>query len=370
MDLQSRNGRRAPSPVGSSPLVVALFGATMLAILTFAVTNRQSPTALPTIDTASMDATSLHVARDVVRATFFDNHVEPRIAETDRLNRLAAQRCLDRITELIGRYQAGVPPFVEDLTSLSTRLGIVRRLPGDWWNDDQRIEAYVQAKFQRHLFSEALLTRDVADILSGFRDEVDANQKRMLVAIQASLGTADLPEIDLVHYEPFFRSVAEKLQTYSANQGTTSVYNGLTVLVTSEIGSYVAISVAGGLLARFGTTLASGATAGVGVTVGATATGAGGGTLAGPVGTVVGFGVGLAVGLVIDWWMTEKFEAELNQQMSQYLDSLGESLLYGSDGLATRQGGLAEALPLVCDRLVVAYRQRFFEQIVQVESGP
>ncbi len=370
MDSKPQSAARVSAQVFGQPLALSILGASLLSILAFAVTTRRVPVRLEPVQTPLTTSTQPSVSRDVVRAAFFDSDVEPRIAETDKLNRDAAQRCVNRITALVEKYQAGVAPFVNDLTSVATRLGIVRRLPGDWWNEEEQIEAYVQSKFQRHLFSEALLTQDVADILKLFRDEVDANQMRMLVEIRASLNTADLPEVDIAQYEPFFHSVAQKLQEYSADQGTSSVYNGLTVLVASEIGSYVAISVAGGLLARFGTTVAAGAAAGAGVTAGATATGAGGGSLAGPVGTVVGFGVGLAVGLLIDWWMTAKFETELTEQMQHYLDSLRESLLHGNTNSTINEGGLADVLPLVCDRLANAYRERFYEQIVQVESMP
>lgn len=364
----STNAPHTP-PLPRHPLALAFCGAAFAGVVTLTVLTKQAPSEIDTPSSPSVLASPRpSTSRDVVRASFFDSEVEPRIAETDNLNRLAAERCVERISGLVDRYKAGVPPFVDDLTSLSTRLGIVRRLPGDWWNGDERIEVYVQTKFERNLFSEMLLTQDVAKVLSDFRDEVDANQKRMLVTVKASLDTADLPEVDISHYQPFFRSVSKDLNGYSAQQGTASVYNGLTVLVTSEIGSYVAISVAGGLLARVGTSVAAGAVAGVGATAGATATGAGGGTFVGPVGTIVGFGVGLAVGLVIDWWMTEKFESELTAQMEQYLDSLRNSLLHGSDNATINHGGLIEALPTLCDRLTMAYRERFYEQIVIVES--
>ena len=333
---------------------------------------------------------------DVIRASFFDTEVEPRIVETDALNREAAQRCIVRLGYVIDNYRDGVDPFVEDLTSISTRLGIVRRMPGNWWRGDDRIEGYVQQKFEKHLFSQQKLMRDVAGVLDDFRSEVDANQKRMLVSVQASLDTADLPEVDIEDYEPFFASVAGQLRTYATQQGTNTVYNGLTVLAVSEVGSFAAVSVASGLLARFGSAAAATAAVGVGATAGTTAAGAGGGSFAGPVGTVVGLGVGLAVGLAIDWWMTEQFEEKMNEQMKGYLDSLEQTLLHGTTSLhgttglhgsgqsqfrATHvnlsaqtdgglpDGGIAEALPVVCDRLLIAYRERFYEQIV-TEASP
>jgi hypothetical protein len=95
------------------------------------------------------------------------------------------------------------------------------------------------------------------------------------------------------------------------------------------------------------------------------------------VGTVVGLGVGLAVGLVIDWWMTEQFEEKMVNQMQAYLDSLETALLSGSASacldVSTPEStvqcdGVADALPVLCDQLLTAYRERFFEQIVTVKQ--
>jgi hypothetical protein len=177
------------------------------------------------------------VPRTVQRAVFFDNEVKPCIDATDQLNRESAVRCIIRLRQVFRDYQRGVEPFVEDLTSISTRLGIVRRMPGNWWTGDSRIETYVQQKFETHLFSQQRLCSDVSEVLERFRQEIDANQRRMLIDVRASLDTADLPEVQVDQYDAFFQSVAQRLQGYSADQGTTSVYNALTVLIISEAGS-------------------------------------------------------------------------------------------------------------------------------------
>ncbi len=345
----------ASKPTGPAhPVAASALAGAMAALLALVIVSQPQPMVLsepPELPTAVVSATPPNPSRDVLRAAFFDAEVEPRIVETDARNRQAAERCVERLRIVIEGYRRGVDPFVEDLTSISTRFGIARRMPAGWWKGDGRVQNYVQEKFEKHLFSEAELMRDIAGVLNDFRSEIDANQKRMLVSVQASLSTADLPEVDIAEYEPFFESVARQLRDYSAQQGTTSVYNALTVLVVSEAGSYAAITAIAGLLARFGSTVAVSAVAAGGATVGATATGAGGGSLAGPIGTVVGLGVGLAVGLAIDWWMTEQFEEKMNAQMKHYLDSLEETLVHGTsaDGSYTAstpasissQGGIA-----------------------------
>ncbi|MFG0260774.1 MAG: hypothetical protein ACF788_00035, partial [Novipirellula sp. JB048] len=46
-------------------------------------------------------------SREVLRAAFFDREVAPQIESTDRLNREAADRCVERIERLIRRYHRG-----------------------------------------------------------------------------------------------------------------------------------------------------------------------------------------------------------------------------------------------------------------------
>jgi hypothetical protein len=94
----------------------------------------------------------------------------------------------------------------------------------------------------------------------------------------------------------------------------------------------------------------------------------------------------LVIGLTIDWWMTERFETELSLKMHAYLHSLEQSILYGDTALRgdngrppsnssspssiEPRGGIAAALPVICDQLQAAYHDRFRDQIVHLESSP
>ena len=185
------------------PLAVATLLACVAAVVTWALTLGPAPIAPPPPLPISVEP-PIVADPSVLRAAFFDAEVEPLIAETDSANREAAERCVARMGQMIDRYRDGIDPFVDDLTSISTRFGIIRRMPGDWWKEDDRIKKYVRKKFERHLFSEHKLTGDVAEVLNDFRDEIDANQKRMLAEVQASLDTADLPEVEIGQYDRFF----------------------------------------------------------------------------------------------------------------------------------------------------------------------
>ncbi|QDT13197.1 hypothetical protein [Planctomycetes bacterium K23_9] len=366
-------------------IVVACAGALLAAGLTLAFTVVNQPgeapdvprSATPAQQDVAADSQEQSSKRAVRRAIFFDEKVEPRIVEADALNREAADRCIAKISAAMDHYRGGVEPFVDDLTSISTRFGIVKRMPSDWWRKENKIENFVEDKFQQHLFSQQTLMDDIAVILADFKSEIDTNQKRMLISVKTDLNAADLPEVQADEYQPFFESVSRQLQGYSAKQGTASVQNAVGVLIISEAGVFAGRSIVVGLLARFGSTAVVSSAAGATATAGTTAAGTGTGAFGGPVGAVVGFGVGLAVGMVIDWWMTEQFEAKMRSQMYGYLNTLENTILYGgatsADATAANEdgsSGLVGALPVVCDRLSVAYRERFYEQIVTGTSTP
>lgn len=378
-------------PPSRIPLRVPLTGATVIALITLGLfiqpalnADRSDPS--PPDASKQQDRRSgeqqirQKTARRVARARFYDTHITPLIAQVDAENRAASDRCLRRIDRVLEGYHDGVELFVDDMTSISTRLGVLKRMPGGWWASDGRVQTYVETKFESHLFSEQELVDDISGKLIQFRDDIDANQKRMLTRVQAALTTADLPGVRLDPQENFFRELSTQLGSYAADQGTTSVENMLGAFVLGEAGAFAARSIVGGLLVRFAPSLAISSAAGASATVGASATGAGSGSFGGPVGTVVGFGVGLAVGLVVDWWMTERFEAELSGQLHLYLDDLQATLISGGTGtgesttpnevnlIRSDGSGLKKALPRICGQLREAYRDRFFHQIVDGES--
>ncbi|MCG8651022.1 MAG: hypothetical protein MI861_14385, partial [Pirellulales bacterium] len=207
--------RRSAGP--KHPMGIAVLGASLVALTTFGILSQGFQPEQPEISVPAPEPVVVKANPKIRRAAFFDAEVEPQIIETDHLNRQAAERCIFRLRSVLRGYRDGVRPFVEDLTSISTRLGIVRRMPGNWWHEDKRIEIYVQQKFEQHLFSEKDLLGDVSKVLEDFRDEVEANQKRMLVNVQASLDTADLPDVTIDQYKPFFDAIAKRLRGYSAD---------------------------------------------------------------------------------------------------------------------------------------------------------
>ncbi len=71
-------------------------------------------------------------------------------------------------------YQSGIDPFVQDITSTWTRLGVLSRMPAAWWKEDDRIDRFIREKFEKHLFSEGDLNRGMTEAMQMLREDLMA----------------------------------------------------------------------------------------------------------------------------------------------------------------------------------------------------
>lgn len=306
------------------PIAVGTIGALWYSI------SRNSPPLAPTI-TPSMQTPKLD------RRAIFDSHVSPILLENKGNHKAIRDQCSDRIRDQFKDYHSGVEPFVEDITSTWTRLGILKRMPLDWWKEDDRIEKFVMTKFEKHLFSEGDLNRCITESLSQLKGDLIADQASLLTKIKVSVSESEFPEITIPSNAEFDRNVTESLSDFASREATNSVKQGLSSLVKSEVASAIATGIVARVVASIGATAASTATTSGGATAGGAATGAGAGSFGGPVGTAIGLGIGLVVGIAVDWWSTERFRENLRMELHAYLYRLEQGILHGTgdNGLET-----------------------------------
>jgi len=260
---------------------------------------------------------------------------------------------------------------VDDITGIKSRFGILKRMPGGWWNSDERVNQYVTKKFEQHLFSEATLTDDLQSSLETFRNDVCANQRELLTRTRAAISHSDLPPIELDDYESFFEIISQQIHALAGEEAKTSVTDGLVSLIVSEAGSTAVGMIAGGFVAGLTASSATAIAASGGAAVGGAAVGAAGGSMVPGPGTIAGFGVGLVVGLVIDYWMTNQTAASLRTGLLQYIDRIESNLLNGpaSDqaNMDARQG-IASGIDTACELLRDGVHRRLFAIIVLEQS--
>ena len=295
-----------------------------------------------------------------VRHRFFDQSVQPKIAAAETANREAVARCLKRIDELFEKYQTGIPQFTNDIMSFGSRWQTVKNMTWDWWKEENSSVVFIGGKIEEHLFSEETLTKDLDEIMQTFREDVQANQSKLLSEIRASISTSSVPEIALPDYKEFLEQVSESLKRSHSKEAELTVQYSIVALIVSEAGTMAGQQLVGQLLVKIGTTAAAtGAVTGT-TMLGTSGAGAGAGAFGGPVGAAIGLGVGVVVGAVLDYFMTKSFKAKLTIQMTDYLQNLKNGLVNGDD----KSPGLADDLSTVCESLIEGYRSNLFDSVV------
>ncbi len=294
------------------------------------------------------------------RDAFFTADVEPSIQEADKLNREAADRCVARLKDSFNGYRTGIKPFCKEINTWGTRLGVIRRMPSDWWYKKTDIGDYIQAKFAKHLFTDKKLAADIESALAQFRADVEANQNALVTQIRAAVSSKDLNGLPEINYPDFATDLASRLKAYSAQSATDSVVNGIVMEVASGVGGYAAEQLLAQLVIRLGTMAAATTTTAGGATAGGAAAGGGTGALGGPVGVAAGLAVGLVIGGVIDWWMSSSFEAKMTEQLNGLIDELDKEVIAGD----ANRAGLSDGLRGGCDVLKNAYQSSLRTRIV------
>lgn len=294
------------------------------------------------------------------RAKFFDQEVQKALSEFDGMNREAVVLCQERLHESIESFRRGIPAFTDDITSIGTRFGILRRMPFDWWYEQDSVLKFTTEKFEEHLFNEDSLKNAIQNASDTFRSDLIANRNHLLSNVQAAVSAEDLPVLHEVSLEGYADDVTKRLQAFASASGQDS----LTSLIITEIISGTAGSAAGSVFGMVAANVASAAAASAatagGATVGGTAAGGGTGTLAGPVGTAIGAGVGLVVGILVDWWMTDRFQDKLAGQLNDLLTEIEGAVLEGNG----EKTGMRCALDETCDAVRDACRESLFDRIV------
>ncbi|WP_146118777.1 hypothetical protein [Blastopirellula marina] len=353
-----RNGKVAALAFWALVLVICI-----VVILYIAVKPGPEP---PKISATQPQANESGSAdRRIVRQQFFDKHAIPAIEAANKANQEAESRCLNRIAESFRKYHEGVQPFAEDMTSLSTRFGVVRRMPSDWWHETNEIHKLVAGKLEKHVFSEERLRKDIDNSLAQFRDDIKANNTKMLTSIKAATTGTQLPSLQDLNIAEFTSDVVAKIESYSTDSATESVTGLILTEAASGAAGLAVEQIIAAVIVRVG------ASAG-GATAGSAAVGGGGGSLGGPIGAGVGIAGGLVVGLVIDYWLTERAKESLSGSLNTLLDEIEDAVINGatfeSEGATQKRIGLKEALDTTTADLDKAYRQILQARIVGDET--
>jgi hypothetical protein len=295
---------------------------------------------------------------------FYHAQVDPAILAADLANQEAAQRAVNTLWDTLNGYRRGINPFCDELLSYSTRWGVVRRAPGDWWYSRDSIGPYVNAKFAKHLFTDAKLKSDIQRAVNQFYGEESANRNAMIVRVKAAISQADIPDLQTIDTNAFVATISDQIKAISKDAAVSSI----TQMILSELAGEAGFAAASFLMSQVVTRLA--AMAGVsiaaagGATVGTTMGGGGLGSMAGPLGTAAGLAAGLIVGMIVDGWMSSKYKRRIRDQINGMINVLVAEVISGS----SQGSGITPGLTGCCIALKQSY-SKSFESILFQEGA-
>ena len=295
------------------------------------------------------------------RIAFFNTVIEPVIIEADKRNRESAQRCVETLKESFNGYRNGIKPFCIEINTWGTRLGVIRRMPGDWWYEKTDVDDFINQKFARYLFTDEKLTEDIESALTQFRNEVRNNQSEMLAEVRLSISESELTSVPPVEPQDFITDMAKEIQDFGADSARATLVKGITVKVASAAGGAAGEFLLSQLIVELSAMTGTATTAAGGATAGGAVAGGGGGSLGGPVGAAAGIAVGLVIGGVIDWWMSSKFETQMTEKLNQLIDEISDLSINGS----SERPGLKPGLEGSCDLMLQSYRDLLTKIIIE-----
>ena len=302
---------------------------------------------------------------------FFNQEVSPEIDNYTARNQQAVERAINRISSEFSVYKNRIPDFVEDITSWSTRFGVMGRGVKDLWkkcwkdnaNSDQ-VSQYAYAKFERDMFSENNLTALLQSTLNQLKDDLKASQNQLHADVTASWDSKDygLGELDIQkitdQVDQDIKLSSNKFETESVEIGILSFVAGwaaqdATVALIKIILDSLTSDVAASVLA----TTATGSSMLTFTVVG----GESGAGTCGPIGSILGAVAGFGAGAAADWWMTKKFKEKLTGDLNDLLTRVETGIVTGSKG----SPGLKEAFQVSILTMENAERMAIYDSLME-----
>lgn len=288
---------------------------------------------------------------------FLQDGAAPLLAEARARDLAAVNRALGTLDARFAGYAGGVDAFTNDLTAWGTRFKLIWRKGVETVKRREIPEGtakLVRGKFDQHVVSDARLEADVLAAMKQFAYDMEAGRNELLASLKTKLEASDLPvevkEVALtdfkIRYEEQLKALLGRLPGNSVMVGV----GGITAGIVTEEAVRQMVRV---VLAQAAARLAGGAMASGGAAATAVAAGGTGGTVVAPgVGTAVGVVGGFLVGAVVDWWMTDQFEADVKRDVFAFLTQTRTTLITGPQGLESMLKAQVEHTSAVWERSV------------------
>ena len=290
-------------------------------------------------------------------SVFLNHDAAPLLAGAKARDLAAVNRALAALDARFAGYAAGVDAFTHDLTAWGTRFKLI------WRKSVETVKRHdipegtaklVRDKFDRHVVSDARLETDVLAVMQQFGYELEANRNELLGMLRTRLEASDLPvEIRQLALADFKTRYGEQLKSLLGKMPGNSVMVGVGGITAGIVTEEAVRQMVRVVLTQAASRLAGGAMVSGGAAATAVAAGGTGGTAVAPgVGTAVGVVGGFLVGAVVDWWMTDEFEATVKKDVLVFLTQTRSTLVSGPRGLEAMLKAQVENTSAIWERSV------------------
>lgn len=294
--------------------------------------------------TAAMEqassAESLAAAADLRRriSGFLESDARPTLVAARAKDLEAVDRAVKSLDACFDTYAGGVDRFTGELTGWGTRFRLIWRKSVETVKQHEIPEGtakLVRDKFDANVVSDARLEADVLAVMRQFAFDIEANRNELLGTLKTRLAASDLPvqvrKVALGEFQSQFQQSLGKLLSGLPSNSMAVGVGSLTAGIVAEEAVRQLVRV---VLTQAAARLAGGALASGGAAATAVAAGGTGGTVVAPgVGTAIGVVGGFVVGAVVDWWMTDKFEAQVKVEVLNFLRTTRNALVGGPQGI-------------------------------------
>ncbi|MDB6132436.1 MAG: hypothetical protein JWM59_679 [Verrucomicrobiales bacterium] len=269
---------------------------------------------------------------------FLSQDARPALAVAREKDLEALDRAVRSLDACFDRYAGGVDRFTGELTGWGTRFRLIWRKGVETAKQREIPEGtakLVRDKFESCVVSDARLEADVMAVMRQFAYDLEANRNELLGTLKTRLAASSLPvevrKVAMQEFQTQFQQnltrLLKELPSHTVGVGVGSLTAG--IVAEEAVRQLVRIVLTQAAARLAGSAMASGGAAATAVAAGGT-----GGTVVAPgVGTAIGVAGGFVVGAVVDWWMTDKFEAQVKTDVLTFLRATRNALVGGPQGI-------------------------------------
>lgn len=269
---------------------------------------------------------------------FLSSDAKPALLEAKAKDLAALDRAVASLDACFARYAEGVDKFTGELTGWGTRFRLIWRKGVETVKRHEIPEGtakLVRDRFDANVVSDARLEADVMAVMKQFAYDIEANRNELMGSLTTRLRSSELPvTVQKVALEEFQTQFDQNVKILLSGLPANTATIGAGSLATGIVAEEAVRQLVRVVLAQAAARLAGSAAVSGGAAATAVAAGGTGGTVLAPgVGTAIGVVGGFVVGAVVDWWMTDKFEAQVKTEVLTFLRNTRNALVAGPQGM-------------------------------------